>query len=276
MKKLYLKSAIIASMLMALSEIAYSATSSTEAFSKMQRLKEQGKVPAYVLEQGAYKYVEGVHTAHVQGKNVRMRSQPLNNARVITQLTYVDLEYLGEWTHPKNGEKWICVKRKTSDEIGWIYAQYIELLKENTPKNTKIQTTSKKDKSCTEDPCGALGGLLLISPILYFFNWISEQKGKNNVNNQEAIDTIDIISPYYKHYFKWETFGPDEAFYEVMRTAPLLDVLEVLKHIDFNQTDGLWWVLQTDKAALKNPHMFVYTEVSNYLSQFLTSHKFGD
>ena len=57
----------------------------------------------------------------------------------------------------------------------------------------------------------------------------------------------------------------------MIRTAPLLDVLEVLKHIDFNQTDGLYWLLQIDKAASKNPHIFVYSEVSNFISQFLTS-----
>ena len=68
-------------------DIAYAATSSTEALSMMQQLQEQGKVPAYVLEQGTYKYVAEIRTVHVKGKNVFMRSQPLKNARIITIVT---------------------------------------------------------------------------------------------------------------------------------------------------------------------------------------------
>ena len=114
-----------------------------------------------------------------------MRSQPLRNARVITKWTNTELEYLGEWTHPKNGERWICVRRDAYSEIGWIFGQYIEYVKENDTQNTGMQLTSAQDKKyaknkdCTEDPCGAIGGFLLISPILYFFSWIDEQRKKN-------------------------------------------------------------------------------------------------
>ena len=121
-------------------DIAYAATSSTEALSMMQQLQEQGKVPAYVLEQGTYKYVAEIRTVHVKGKNVFMRSQPLKNARIITKLTHADLEYLGEWRHPKSGERWVCVRRNS--EVGWIYGQYITFVKENTVNNKSSRTHS--------------------------------------------------------------------------------------------------------------------------------------
>ena len=128
MKSLHLifSSLIVTLIVLFLSGVAY-AISSTEALSMMQHLQEQGKVPAYVLEQGTYKYTEGIRTAHVKGKNVFMRSQPLKNARIIARLTHADLEYLGEWKHPKNGERWVCVRRNS--EIGWIYGQYVDTVK---------------------------------------------------------------------------------------------------------------------------------------------------
>jgi len=277
MKKILLASVYI---FLLLYRTAFATHSSSEAFSRMLQLKEQGKIPGYVVERGKYKYITGNNVAHVKGKNVFMRSQPQKKSRIINKLSYTDLEYLGEWTHPNNGERWVCVRK--NDEIGWIYGQYIELLEANNTKGKLIQVTSegnkkayKKNKNCIEDPCGALGGLLLISPILYFINWIDEQNKKNKIynkeinvaNNSEPVDIIDIISPYYKHYFQWESFGPDEEFYEAMRTAPLLDVREILQHIDFNQPDRLYWMLEIEKAAYKNPHMFVYSEVVNFLSQ---------
>ena len=124
-------------------DIAYAATSSTEAISIMQQLQEQGKVPAYVLEQGKYKYLEGIRTVHVKGKNVFMRSQPLKNARIITKLTHVDLEYLGEWRHPKSGERWVCVRRNS--EVGWIYGKYINFVKENTVNKKSARTHSDNE-----------------------------------------------------------------------------------------------------------------------------------
>ena len=146
MKSLHLifSSLIVTLIVLFLSEVAY-AISSTEALSMMQRLQEQGKVPAYVLEQGTYKFTEGVHTAHVKGKNVFMRSQPLKNARIITKLTHVDLDYLGEWEHPKNGERWICVRR--NGEIGWIYGRYVDIVKDSITNNksTRKQSDNKHD-----------------------------------------------------------------------------------------------------------------------------------
>ena len=171
MKRIYL---IVVYIVLIPFSTAFATYTNNEAFSKMLKLKEQGKIPAYVVERGTYKYVQDNSVAYVNGKNVFMRSQPQKDARVITKLSNTDLEYLGEWTHPKNGEKWICVREKESNEIGWIYGKYIKLLKATSTKSTKIQTTPKedkkykKDKTCTEDPCGALGGLLLISPILFF------------------------------------------------------------------------------------------------------------
>ena len=174
---------------------AFATHSSNEAFSRMLQLKEQGKIPAYVVERGQYKYIEGNSVAHVKGKNVFMRSQPQKKARIITKLTNIDLEYLGEWTHPQNAEKWICVREKMSDKIGWIYGQYIELLGTNNTKGKQIQVTSeenqtiyKKNKNCIEDPCGALGGLLFISPILYLFAKIEEGKTSGSGNTVPSLE----------------------------------------------------------------------------------------
>lgn len=146
MKRVYLTFLIVALITVFYSlDIALAAISSSETLSSMQRLQEQNKIPAYVLEQGSYKYTEGIHTAHVKGKNVFMRSQPLKDARIIAKLTHTDLEYLGEWTHPKNGERWVCVRR--NGEIGWIYGQYIDLIGESTvsKKSTKTQSDNKHD-----------------------------------------------------------------------------------------------------------------------------------
>ena len=137
MGKIYL---VIAYLILTLSENAFAYTSS-EAFSRMLRLKEQGKIPAYVVERGTYKYIEGNIVAQVKGKNVFMRSQPQKNARIITKLSNTDLEYLGEWTHPKNSERWVCVK--TKGEIGWIYGQYIQLV--TATASSAAHTTSNKN-----------------------------------------------------------------------------------------------------------------------------------
>ena len=194
-------------------DVAYSAISSTEALSRMQRLQEQDKVPAYVLEQGIYKYTEGVRVAHVQGKNVFMRSQPLKNARIVTKLTHVDLEYLGEWKNPKNGERWLCVTR--NGKIGWIYGQYVQLTSneirtnvvntENTNDksssansrsdgNTQLASKSdsgyKRNKDCIDDPCGAIGGFLLLSPFLFLFNNYTEKKEEEKKQEEKRLNDI--------------------------------------------------------------------------------------
>lgn len=106
-------------------ETAFASYTSNEALLRMKQFAKSGKIPTYVIEQGTYKYIEGYSAVRIKGRNVFMRSQPQKRARIITKISNVELDYLGEWTHPKNGEKWFCVKKKTSDEIGWIYGQYI-------------------------------------------------------------------------------------------------------------------------------------------------------
>ena len=142
-----LKTLILASIyiLLILYRTAFATYSSSEAFSRMLQLKEQGKIPAYVVERGTYKYVEGNDAVRVTGKNVFMRSQPQRNARIINKLSYTNLEYLGEWTHPTNGERWVCVRK---GEVGWVYGQYVDYVKENATKvNQKHTNNSKVDEA---------------------------------------------------------------------------------------------------------------------------------
>ena len=92
----------------------------------MQKMVEQKKVQSYILERGQYRYVEGNNAAYVFGENVFMRSQPNTDANIITKLntkTTTYLTYLGEWKHPKYGERWVCV-RNSSGKIGWIFGKY--------------------------------------------------------------------------------------------------------------------------------------------------------
>lgn len=167
---------------------AYANTSTSEALSRMQRLKEQNKVPAYVLEKGKYTYTKDIRIAHVQGKNVFMRSQPLRKARIITKLTHVNLEYLGEWTHPNNGERWVCVQRK--GEIGWIYGQYIDLLKEGTTTVTTNSKTTNNSKKNTANNCD---GMFIIFTILYLFFYFANENNKNKLQSSGE-DTTQYFS----------------------------------------------------------------------------------
>ena len=75
---------------------AFAQMSSLDAFSRILQLREQGKIPAYVVERGTYKYFDNIRAAYVNGRNVFMRSQPQKVARIITKLSNVELDYLGE------------------------------------------------------------------------------------------------------------------------------------------------------------------------------------
>lgn len=122
---------------------------SNEAYSRILKLKEQGKIPAYVLEKGKYKYIEGTRAARVKGANVNMRSQPKIDSRRITRFNVnTELEYLGEWTHPKNGERWVCVRKNSSSEVGWILGKYIQLIPNSVnSQNTRSQVKGKTSNS---------------------------------------------------------------------------------------------------------------------------------
>lgn len=137
MKKICLTIVVIALLLagLLLNNTALAASTSytsNEAYSRILKLKEQGRIPAYVVEKGKYKYIEGTRAARVKGANVNMRSQPKIESRRITRFNVnTELEYLGEWTHPKNGERWVCVRKNASSEVGWIFGKYIEYVKDN-------------------------------------------------------------------------------------------------------------------------------------------------
>ena len=124
-----------------LSKVDIKEYSFDEALSRMQKLAEQKKIPAYILERGQYKYTKGNNAAYVVGENVFLRSQPNTKARIITKAnikttTYVT--YLGEWKHPSTGEIWVCIKN-SSDEIGWIFGKYIQLVPNVTFQNIVSQ-----------------------------------------------------------------------------------------------------------------------------------------
>ena len=220
MKKICLTIVVIALLLAGLlpdtALAASTSSTSDEAYSRILKLKEQGKIPAYVVEKGKYKYIEGTRVARVKGANVNMRSQPKIDSRRITRFNVnTELEYLGEWTHPKNGERWVCVRKNSSNEIGWIFGKYIEYASEASSVSTqnsgirlisnadKEDKSYKKDKDCSEDPCGALGGFLLISPILYFIDKINkENKGSPTTpvvdyDKYSCTDTTDDYVPFW-------------------------------------------------------------------------------
>lgn len=113
-----------------LSKIDTKAYTSNDALIKMQKLAEKRKIPAYVIERGAYKYTEGNNAVYIVGKNVFMRSQPNTKARIISKLNtnFTEyLTYLGEWKHPDTGERWVCV-RSSSSEVGWVYGKYVQFV----------------------------------------------------------------------------------------------------------------------------------------------------
>lgn len=263
MKRIYL---IIVYIVLFLFGTAFAQTSSREAFSRMFQLREQGKIPAYVIERGTYKYFDNIRVAYVKGKNVFMRSQPQKIARIVTKLSNVELEYLGEWTHPISGEKWICVKRKTYDEIGWIYGEYIELLKETSAGSKQMHSVSnvdregyKKDKDCTEEPCGFLGGLLFISPILWLIEKINKsgpkvdlREGSKTHSNHEEY-THKKIEANWLQINKWVYYGPDKDFYEFLRTTDSsVDVINVFQYIDLSKNPIA--AAEAACAAQENPN----------------------
>ena len=103
---------------------------SNEALSRIQKLTEQKKFLAYIMEKGEYKYAECNNAVCVVGKNVSMRSQPNTRAKVIAKTntkTTTYLTYLGEWKHPNKSDKWVCVKN-SSGEVGWILRKYIQFI----------------------------------------------------------------------------------------------------------------------------------------------------
>lgn len=124
---------------------------------QLDKLIKARKVPDYVRDSGHF-YFNSVYKGgfvEINGENVRLRSQPNTQSRVIAsgnnamwidgQYTY----YLGEWTSPK-GERWILAdyegykngKRAKTQPV-WIFGQYTELMTEkNFEEMVRIEFTN--------------------------------------------------------------------------------------------------------------------------------------
>ena len=123
-----------------------------EAFSDIKAMVKSEKLPAYIIQKGKYKYTSGIN-AVIPSENVRLRSQPNINAKIITTIkagytkgkSYIPPEisdYLGEWTSPKS-EKWVLVNYRPSltsndDEkkLGWIHGDYAVFVTNDDIQNT--------------------------------------------------------------------------------------------------------------------------------------------
>lgn len=123
---------------------ARKAYTQSSALNEIKSMVKAGTIPAYITEKGTYKYTSGVN-AVIPSENVRLRSQPSTEARVITTIKagmkqgkiYVPPEisdYLGEWTNPQS-QKWILVKYRpnlTSNDgekkLGWIHGSYAKFV----------------------------------------------------------------------------------------------------------------------------------------------------
>lgn len=113
-------------------------TASDEQLNELLRAK---KVPDYVRDSGTFYFNPAYKDGFVEidGENVRLRSQPNTQSRVIASgrnsmwveghYTY----YLGEWTNPK-GERWVLADyegykngKRTKLQPVWIFGRYTGL-----------------------------------------------------------------------------------------------------------------------------------------------------
>ena len=108
---------------------------------QLDKLIRANKVPDYVRDSGRFsfnkKYQGGF--IDIRGTNVRLRSQPNTQARIISsgnEDMWLDgniIEYLGEWTNPE-GERWVLgdyqASNMTQPQTVWIYGKYTELVTE--------------------------------------------------------------------------------------------------------------------------------------------------
>lgn len=123
--------------------------SQEEIITELQSFAKEGKIPSYFFDKrGQYMYVENNNLMYLVGTNIRLRSQPNTQAKIITTLnteTTDYLTYLGEWKNPK-GERWVLainsLNNHNSGELGWIYGKYVILV-----PNTKIQSMITRYKN---------------------------------------------------------------------------------------------------------------------------------
>ncbi len=108
---------------------------------QLDKLIKDNKVPDYISDSGRFsfnkKYKGGF--VDIRGTNVRLRSQPNTQARVIASgnedmwLDGNTIEYLGEWTNPES-ERWVLgdyqAYNMDQPQTVWIYGKYTELVTE--------------------------------------------------------------------------------------------------------------------------------------------------
>ena len=114
------------------------AKGSNSNWDRADMLVGQGKIPMYVRDKGRFIYNSKMKMVLITANNVRLRSQPNANAKVITRddkVFWGSIDYLGEWTHP-NGDKWIvglyddwryAPERATPEnekKVIWVSAKY--------------------------------------------------------------------------------------------------------------------------------------------------------
>lgn len=83
-------------------------TSNLFSAAQLEKLVNEGKVPAYVGDKGEFSYNPDLGSILITGDGVRLRSQPNTKANVVGQLNKImwgSIDYLGTWTHP-DGSRW--------------------------------------------------------------------------------------------------------------------------------------------------------------------------
>ncbi|GHV38416.1 hypothetical protein FACS1894187_17190 [Synergistales bacterium] len=104
--------------------------------STLDGLIDSGVIPLYVKDKGKFT-LRDVHSndsgvVRITGNNVRLRSQPNTEARVVANASETRFfAYIGEWINPKD-EKWVAVLFDGAEgetrKADWVYGQYVEHL----------------------------------------------------------------------------------------------------------------------------------------------------
>jgi uncharacterized protein YgiM (DUF1202 family) len=98
-------------------------------------LFKSGQLPQYIQNSGKFYYAPGSYTLKINGTNVRLRSEPNTNSRIVNTVNKgeeldLDLSYAGEWTNP-HGEKWVLVGYYEAHVdfqiVAWVFGNFVEL-----------------------------------------------------------------------------------------------------------------------------------------------------
>ena len=100
-------------------------------------LIDEGLIPLYVKQRGQFIFPDLSDTdlsrvIRIKGDNVRLRSQPNTEARIMKAANTGDyFDYIGEWINPQ-GEKWFALVHEGAEgeiyEVAWVYGQFAEHL----------------------------------------------------------------------------------------------------------------------------------------------------